>query len=180
VRYVIWPNLLAACCAGAHAQSSLPAAPPIEATFRIPNLGSEPFAMQVWVHLRADATGETLRLPTFHVGGDLWQLRHTPAAPGAYSITGISRTEGGGETAIVYEDLQPATFDVSPEQVGHFVCVDPARRQRFRLDDGSAYFPVGICIGWAWARSPARSPVLPLVLDPDGSHAPAKAWYWVC
>ena len=67
MKYLSLPSLLATCCVATHGQNSLPTEPPIEGTFRLPGSTPEPFAAEVWVHVRAESTGDTVRLPAFQL-----------------------------------------------------------------------------------------------------------------
>jgi hypothetical protein len=125
--------------------------PMIEASFKLPSVQGNPFDytqndVQVKI-LQPD--GGTISLSAFFDGGDTWRVRHTPQAPGKYSITGITLNGQDANAA----NLQPHEFDVAgPERPG-FVRIDP-NAKRFMFDDGSTYYPVGYNLGWRTNQQP--------------------------
>ena len=87
--------------------------------------------------------GQTVRLPAFFDGGMSWKARFTPPQPGRYTITAI--TLNGDEVRVT---PQPAEFDVTGKGESGFVRIDPRHKQRFILDDGTPYYPLGHDVAW--------------------------------
>ena len=97
----------------------------LEASFPIPNLGTDPFDytvsdVRVQV-IQPDNT--TVSLPAFYDGGQTWRVRHTPSLPGAYRVSGI--TLNGQPLTIA--GLQPDHWLVAgtPASAGFIRIVSP-------------------------------------------------------
>jgi hypothetical protein len=122
--------------------------PLIEASFNLTGLATDPFdyaATDVRVQITQPDTS-TVLLPAFFNGGSTWKVRHTPALPGAYKITGI--TLNGASAS--YTSLQPTNWLVSGFPTGAgFVRRDPTNARRFITSNGRRYFPVGHNVAWS-------------------------------
>lgn len=119
----------------------------IEASFNIPGLATDPFDYTV-TDVRVQITqpdSSTVSLPAFFDGGTTWRIRHTPAVPGNFAVTGV--TLNGSATSI--SNLSPTNWVVSgaPTSPG-FVQIDPANTNRFITDNGRRYYPVGENVAW--------------------------------
>jgi hypothetical protein len=123
----------------------------VEASFDIVGLATDPFdytVNDVRVQIQ-QPDASTISLPAFFDGGTLWRVRHTPRMTGLHTITGVTSNGQG----IAVSNLQPTSWLVSglPVSAG-FVRVDPANSNRFVLDNGRRYFPVGHNVAW-WTNN---------------------------
>ena len=95
----------------------------IEASFHITNLTTDPFDFTA-TDVRAkilQPDNSTLLLPAFFDGGTTWRVRHAPAMPGTYTISGI--TLNGSPLAV--SNLQPGSWIVAgPPTDPGFIRVD--------------------------------------------------------
>jgi hypothetical protein len=134
---------LVICQPGAFAQSY----PKIEASFSITNLSTDPFDYTVTdVRVQIQQPDSTVvSLPAFFDGGTTWRVRHTPALPGLYQISGITLNNQPKTVS----SLQPGSWIVSGSPNGPgFVKVDPANTNRFITTNGRRYFPAGQDVAW--------------------------------
>jgi hypothetical protein len=119
----------------------------IEASFNITNLATDPFDYTV-TDVRArilQPDNSTVSLPAFFDGGTTWRVRHAPAMPGTYSVSGI--TLNGSPLAV--SNLQPASWVVAgPPTDAGFVRVDPSNPRRFITGNGKRFFPSGQDVAW--------------------------------
>lgn len=111
----------------------------IETSAKLTDIKGGPFAADIWGHVEAP-DGTTIPLPAFYDGGATWRVRFSPYMTGQYSIS--------------IEDSDAITFIVGGEPGPGFVRRDPRVVQRFRLDNGDLYYPVGMNVGWGKAPSP--------------------------
>lgn len=126
--------------------------PRLEASFRLPNLQGNPFDFtenDVKVTL-AGPDGRSVTLPAFFDGGDTWRVRHTPAAPGRYAVESVTLNGRDAQP----QALAPTEFNVAATTPPRFVRIDPQDNQRFVLDDGSPYYPLGYNLGWRGGDMP--------------------------
>jgi hypothetical protein len=128
--------------------------PKIEASFTISGISTDPVVLFDYTQtdvkvaiLQPDST--TVTLPAFYDGGTTWRVRHSPAMPGIYQITGVTLN---GSTISV-GSLQPSSWVVSgfPTSPG-FVSVDPANTNKFITSNGRRHFPLGNDVAW-WTNN---------------------------
>lgn len=118
----------------------------IETSFELDNLPGDPFdyeKVNVQVSVRKP-DGGTVDVPAFFDGGKLWRMRHTPAAPGNYSVIAVKLN---GKT-VSEEKLEKKEWAVSGDTKPGFVRIDKGDTQRFVFDSGSRYYPLGHNQGW--------------------------------
>lgn len=117
-------------------------------SFHLPKVKGNPFAAEVWGLIDRPGGGSTVRVAAFHDGGDVWRVRYTPDRVGAHRVR-ITIGPAGRDAPAVPVALAPETFTVAGAPRGGFVRRSSRCAQRFALDDGTGYFPVGCNVPWA-------------------------------
>ncbi len=119
----------------------------IEASFNITNLTTDPFDYTV-TDVRVQILqpdNSTVLLPAFFNGGTTWIVRHAPAMPGTYTVSGI--TMNGSPLSV--SNLQPTSWRVAgPPTDAGFIRVDPTNPRRFITANGKRFFPRGEDVAW--------------------------------
>lgn len=127
----------------------------LETSFSLPNLKGDPFNYQandVRVTIKTP-NSETISLPAFFDGDNLWRVRHTPDAPGDYQV--VSILLNGQPTGAV---ATPASWKVETKtQVPGVIGIDPTNPARFARDENGRavrYFPMGHNVPWDGGDAP--------------------------
>ncbi len=118
----------------------------LEASFELPQVKGNPFDFKqndVKVTFKA-SDGNSLSVPAFFDGGQIWRVRFTPTVTGKYTIDSVTLN---GQNANP-QKLTPAEFNVAGSPKPGFVRIDPNNKMRFIFDDGSTYYPVGYNLAW--------------------------------
>ena len=117
------------------------AAPPaFETSFELPRVKKDPFLAEVWVHFKADK--KEIRVPAFYDGDGQWRVRFTPREAGNYRLR-VSVGKPQRSKPVRHRNLVQDEFLYDGTRAWNFVRVDPERTQRFVLDSGKPYFPIG-------------------------------------
>lgn len=164
---IIWPALV------------LPAASrgdynKVEIRFTIPDLDGNPFDIvrnDIWMRLRLP-DGSMARLPAFFDGGDQWAVRYTPTLAGRHTVIGVFRNGARIET----HHLAPTAFQVEGPVSPGFVRRDPEHHDRFVLDSGAGYYPMGYNAAWG----DGKDLTIPVMLERMGRAGVNWSRIWMC
>ena len=135
---------LLALAPGVRAQTAVPRDGKFEAAFTLTDQTGNPFDPQA-NDVDATFTGPDktpVVVPAFW-DGDRWRVRFAPTQVGAYTL---SLTRNG--TAEHPADLTADHFTCTASTDPGFVRRDPATVQRFVLDSGQAFYPLGMNVAW--------------------------------
>ncbi len=149
--------------------------PRLETAFSIPDLTTDPFDYEktdVRVRIRAPK-GQTLSIPAFFDGGSTWRVRHTPSAPGSYSVTGITLN---GQ--VVRSAVAPSKWDVKAvpnSKLPGFVRIDARDQTRFAFSNGTPYYPLGHNQAWQTGGLPD----IPVLFDKMGAAGENWSRVWM-
>lgn len=127
--------------------------PMIETSFELSSIPGDPFdykSVNVQAVLRKP-DGSSITLPCFFDGDTIWKARYTPVESGNYSVERILLN---GQIAHDTH-LKPAQWTVTGKQEPGFVRIDPADHERFRMDNGSRYYPLGNNAAWTGGNTPS-------------------------
>jgi len=157
--------------ASVRGQASRPTASFIEVIFQLPQVTGNPFDctvndVQVII---STPSGVNLSLPAFFDGGTTWKARHTPDAPGRYTVRSISLNGQDAKPA----GLNQSEFNVPAGSDHGFVRIDLKDKMRFALEDGSPFYPVGYNLAW---RSHGEVEMPPLVESLDRMGRAGVNW----
>lgn len=153
-------GLLAACllagvrlaAPAADSQSVSGTYPRVEVSFQLPDYNADPFAAEVWTQFQPPA-GPPILVPAFYDGvhtngAGIWRARFTPKHTGHHSVR-VTQGPSILQLETRTENLEPREFEVLGVRAPGFVRRDPRHAQRFLLDDGTPYFPLGHNVGWS-------------------------------
>ena len=88
------------------------------------------------------ADKKEIRVPAFYDGGGQWRVRFTPREAGNYRLR-VSVGKPRRSKPVRPRNLVQDEFMYDGTRARNFVRVDPERTQRFVLDSGKPYFPIG-------------------------------------
>ncbi|HSV72883.1 MAG TPA: DUF5060 domain-containing protein [Chthonomonadales bacterium] len=140
----------------------------VEVSFELEGVRGNPFDytendVQVSIQ-RPD--GQRMRVPAFFDGGTTWRARWAPDAPGRYTVVNVTLNNTPAE----HQKLDRREIEVSGTAGPGFVRID-ARTGRFRFEDGSPYFPIGMNTAWG---------DVPALLAKLGQGGGNWARVWMC
>lgn len=147
--------------------------PSFEISFELPEIKGNPFDYQendVQVELRKP-DGGAVRWPAFFDGNNVWRLRYAPDGLGRYQVARILLN--GQE--VQAEKVSRREVDVSGAPGSGYIRRDDRDPTRFVTDDGKAYYPLGMNVGWDTPGADVLS-----VLRKLGANGGNWARVWMC
>jgi hypothetical protein len=152
---------------------SMPTYPRQEIVFTLANITENPFDytqndVQVTIRL---PKGEEATFPAFFDGGSTWRVRYTPMQKGVHRVVHITRNK----VVVKPKEIATNTFNVQGKTNAGFVRMATGLQTGFVQDNGVAYYPLGMNLGWA-----RDTPDLLRYLDNFGANGLNWSRIWMC
>ncbi len=110
---------------------------------------ANPFAREIWAEV-TPPSGETLLLPAFYVGQQVYAVHARPDQRGTYTLGRILESTRGSPAAPIAAGPHSASTFENPALLRlPPVGIDPRRPGSFARADGHAFIPFGANVAWA-------------------------------